>query len=182
MIAGPLGLNRIGFARAGCGFADAAATECGNRYEQRLADRLGAGHRWRADLLRGEVHDANAHGLGGVAGHAGLFGTAAEVAAIGQEILAPRRIGLSGPARERLLRPIVDGRSAGFVAASHSRAARGILPDAAPGHTGFTGTSLWLLPEVDGVLVLLTNRVHPRVGSRDFQLVRRGFHRLARRA
>ncbi len=60
--------------------------------------------------------------------------------------------------------------------------AAGILPGDCPGHTGFTGTSLWLDPSRDLLFVLLANRVHPRVSSRNFQLVRRGFHRLAVRA
>ena len=51
---------------------------------------------------------------------------------------------------------------------ARSRAARGILPGAAPGHTGFTGTSVWIEPERGAIYVLLANRVHPRVPRRDF--------------
>ena len=179
-IAWPLGLSRLGFAAAGRG--DAAATEEGNEYERVLAGAAGAGYRWRTRIPRGEVHDANAHGLGGVAGHAGLFGTAEEVACVCGEWLEPERLPLGASARERLLRAASsDGRTLGLVLAAHSRAARGVLPDNAPGHTGFTGTSLWLDPQVGGIYVLLTNRVHPRVVPRDFQYLRRGFHRLARR-
>ena len=60
-----------------------------------------------------------------------------------------------------------------------SRAARGVLPDDAPGHVGFTGTSVWVVPERGELAVLLTNRVHPVVAAADFQDVRRGFHRVA---
>lgn len=182
-IAAPLGLRRSGFAVGGRGFEDAAATERGNDYERRMAGRAGAAHAWRNDVPRGEVHDANAHGLGGVAGHAGLFGPAAEVARIARELLHPEKLPFGAAGRDRLLRLPPEGgeRTVGFVAARRSRAAAGILPDASPGHTGFTGTSLWLDPENDRFYVLLTNRVHPRVSGRDFQLLRRGFHRAARR-
>jgi CubicO group peptidase (beta-lactamase class C family) len=178
-IAGPLGLCRTGFATAGRDFRLAAATERGNAYERALAGEAGAGHVFRAQIPRGEVHDANAHALGGAAGHAGLFGTADEVAAIAREILAPARLALGTRARQRLLEVGPAGRSVGFVAARESAAARGILPDEAPGHTGFTGTSVWLDPTRGAVFVLLANRVHPAVPSRGFSPIRRGFHRAA---
>jgi CubicO group peptidase (beta-lactamase class C family) len=182
-LAAPLGLARTGFAASGCEFPDAAATERGNSYERDMAGNEGAGHRWRREIPRGQVHDANAHGLGGVAGHAGLFGTANEVARIAGEILRPRVLPLDERARGRMLRvtPGSDGRTVGMVVASRSAAARGILPDDSPGHTGFTGTSLWLDVASERRYVLLTNRVHPHVPQRDFQWLRRAFHRLAAR-
>jgi CubicO group peptidase (beta-lactamase class C family) len=182
-IVGPLGLRRTGFACGGRIFADAAATERGNRYERALAGNAGAGHAWRREIPAGEVHDANAHALGGRGGHAGLFGTAEEVAQVACEWLRPGPLALGGAARERLLRaaPAADGRTVGLVLAARSRAGRGILPDVAAGHTGFTGTSLWVDPSSNRCYVLLTNRVHPGVPPADFQWVRRAFHRLARR-
>ena len=63
--------------------------------------------------------------------------------------------------------------------AARAMAARGILPDEAPGHTGFTGTSIWLEPGTGAFFLLLTNRVHPRVPATGFDAVRRGFHRAA---
>jgi CubicO group peptidase (beta-lactamase class C family) len=179
----PLGLQRTGFATGGARFEDAAATELGNGYERELAGQQAAGYPWRRELIRGEVHDVNAHALGGAAGHAGLFAPLGELVRLGQELLRPARLGLGTRARRRLLDvvPGTDGRSVGFVAAGSSGAARGILPDDSPGHTGFTGTSLWLEPGRERIYVLLTNRVHPHVGPRSFQRVRRGFHRLARR-
>lgn len=181
-IAAPLGLGRTGFAGGGRDYRDAAPTERGNRYERALAGAAGAAHAWRERVLRGEVHDANAHRLGGVAGHAGLFGPLDEVAALACEVLRPQHLALGAAARARLLDTAPAGRSVGWVAASESAAARGILPDAAPGHTGFTGTSLWLVPDAGSVSLLLTNRVHPGVSAQPFAAVRRGFHRLARRA
>jgi CubicO group peptidase (beta-lactamase class C family) len=184
LVSAPLRLARIGYAADRRDFPDAAATERGNAYERAMAGAAGDGHAWRTHVLQGEVHDANAHGLGGVAGHAGLFGTAAEVAAIVREIVCPSELGLDDSCRRRLLQPAAGskGRSVGMVTAAFSRAARCILPDEAPGHTGFTGTSLWIDPGGRRFYVLLTNRVHPVVGRREFNMVRRGFHRAAVRA
>lgn len=175
---------RLGFPGPGDRFRDAAPTERGNAFERRMAGEEGAGHAWRTEIESGEVHDANAHALGGIAGHAGLFGTAAAVGALAGEILRPRRLDLGARARARLLHPVADGgdRTFGFVLARGSRAARGVLPDGAPGHTGFTGTSLWLVPDRERALVLLTNRVHPVVQEGDFQPVRADFHARARRS
>ena len=181
-IARPLGLARTGFAVAGRLYRDAAATEVGNTYERALAGEAGRTFPWRERIPPGEVHDANAHALGGVAGHAGLFGTAAEVGRLASALLAGGALPLDDRARARILcvAPPSDGRTVGLVVASRSGAARGILPDRAPGHTGFTGTSLWLDPDTRSCFVLLTNRVHPRVSPVDFQPLRRAFHRLAR--
>ena len=174
--------RRIGVPGPEDRFRDAAPTEGGNVWERGMAGKAGEGHRWRTAIPRGEVHDGNAHGLGGVAGHAGLFGTAEAVASLALELLAPERLPLSARARRRLLEPASPGvpRTFGFVLAAGSAAARGVLPGGSPGHTGFTGTSLWLLPDEGRALDLLTNRVHPVVDGADFQPVRAGFHARAR--
>ncbi len=179
----PCGSPRIGFPGEADRFADAVPTEQGNAYERRLAGEAGRLPGWREIIPCGEVHDANAHALGGVAGHAGLFGTAAAVGALATEILQPVHLPLDARARARLLSPAASGadRTFGFVLARGSNAARGMLPDTAPGHTGFTGTSLWLLPHRGTALVLLTNRVHPAVSEADFQPVRAAFHARALR-
>ena len=180
-VAAPVGLPRAGFAARPDSFADAAATERGNEYERALAGEEGTAHDWPAEILRGRPHDGNARAIGGAAGHAGLFGTLEEVAAIARELLRPDRLGLAGPARELLLAPAPghEGRTVGLVTAAQSRAARGLLPPDAPGHTGFTGGSFWIDPSRDAFYVLLTNRVHPSVPRRAFHFLRRGFHRLA---
>ena len=181
-IARPLGLARCGFAGRTELFADAAATERGNAYERTLAGPSARDDRFRAEVPRGQVHDGNAWGLGGVAGHAGLFGPAAEVAAIAVAILDPRRLGLSAGALDPMLRRVAEGegfRTVGFVRAKDAASVCGILPDDAVGHLGFTGTSLWIDAARPRVYVLLTNRVHPLVPKVPFTATRRAFHALA---
>lgn len=179
-VAAPLALERAGFPGT-APLDDAAATERGNAYERELAGAAGKGFRWRTHVLRGEVHDGNAHGVGGVAGHAGLFAPLEDVARLARALVRPSALGLSAQARARLFEepPGGGGRTVGFELARVAPAARGVLAPALPGHTGFTGTSLWLDPAAGGFAVLLTNRVHPTVDRRGFQPVRRAFHRLA---
>ena len=81
-----------------------------------------------------------------------------------------------------MLRPVEEGpgiRTVGFVCAKDTESVRGILPDGAVGHLGFTGTSLWIDAMRPRVYVLLTNRVHPLVPQVPFVATRREFHRLA---
>ena len=181
-IARPLGLARCGFASASRSFADAAATEEDRAYERALALPAGLSHGPRTKIGRGEVHDGNAWGLGGVAGHAGLFGTAADVAAIALAILDPGLLGLAQDALRPMLHSVAEGRgfrTVGFVRAADSETVGGVLPDDAVGHLGFTGTSVWIDTGRSRVYVLLTNRVHPRVPEASFVPTRRGFHALA---
>lgn len=116
--------------------------------------------------LRGEVHDENAFALGGVAGHAGLFSTAADLAVFAQMMLNGGE--LNG------VRVIADSTVALFTARTEEKGTRGLGWDTCGGeascgkhlsartfgHTGFTGTSLWIDPERDLFVILLTNRVH----------------------
>ncbi|WP_262057885.1 serine hydrolase domain-containing protein [Streptomyces sp. STR69] len=112
-------------------------------------------------MLRGVVHDENAWALGGVAGHAGLFSTARDLAIFCRTLLAG---GSYGPARilgtdyvELLLTPPGLGFAVDQAWFMGELAGRGAV-----GHTGFTGTSLVLDPATDTFLVLLANTVHPR--------------------
>ncbi|MEW6322236.1 MAG: serine hydrolase domain-containing protein [Acidobacteriota bacterium] len=131
---------------------------------------------WRGRLLRGEVHDENCAALGGVAGHAGLFGTAAAVAACGRWWLA--RLAESSAARRFAARAAVPGSSRALawdtMLPTSSCGSR--FSPAAIGHTGFTGTSLWLDPPRNLVVVLLSNRVHPLRDGDAIRAVRRAFH------
>jgi CubicO group peptidase (beta-lactamase class C family) len=123
---------------------------------------------WRGRLLVGEVHDENAWALGGVAGHAGLFGSAPAVGRFARLVLRSLRSS-SGLAVPRLWtrflrRSRVPGssRALGWDTMVPTSSCGSLMSAAAVGHTGFTGTSLWIDPLRDLYVVLLTNRVHPR--------------------
>ncbi|HZM70628.1 MAG TPA: serine hydrolase [Candidatus Cryosericum sp.] len=184
-VAGPLGGLEILLAPPADLRRRIAATERGNEREKVLAGAAGAGYNgWRRGIIWGEVHDNNAFTLGGVAGNAGLFGTAAAVHAVAREFLPGGR-GLLG-AEERALfahnftRGLGQHRAVGFQLGSSpgSSAGDGLSPRSF-GHTGFTGTSVWIDPESLRICVLLTNRVHPVFHDLDMNEVRRRFHALA---
>jgi len=137
---------------------------------------------WRRRRLRGEVHDENAAALGGVAGHAGLFGTAQEVARLGRCLLdggAPllRRDTVS----EMLQVQARDGdvrRGLGVSLWSPDPDTTGHpFGTRSYGHTGFTGTSLWVDPERRLVVALLTNTVSRGREDRGFWAARIAIHR-----
>ena len=113
--------------------------------------------------IRGSVHDENAHAMGGIAGHAGLFGTAADVAAVARAYRDGAVIGndLAALARTEHVRGDNARRGLGLAL----RAPIGPLTSDrwsldSYGHTGFTGTSVWIDPTKDLTVVLLTNRVY----------------------
>ncbi len=142
---------------------------------------------WRGKLLKGEVHDENAWAVGGVAGHAGLFGTGEMVLQLLVELLMAyrgekERAFLSRP----LLREFWDWQSPcgetwalGFDRPSPrgSSAGEKFSPKAL-GHLGFTGTSFWLDPEKRLVVVFLTNRIHPHREPNKIKAFRPAFHNL----
>jgi len=173
-----------------------AASEKGNQYERQMCiehgyltedapPESGASNPFREDLIWGEVHDGNAYFMGGVAGHAGLFSSAEEVFKIALQFL---------PAHTTLLKPetcklfctnftkgMNEDRSFVFQLASTKDSSAGSrLSPESFGHTGFTGTSLWIDPVNDRVFILLTNRTHmhspPFVNING---VRRRFHDLS---
>ena len=115
---------------------------------------------WRRKRLRGEVHDENACAMGGVSGHAGLFGTAADVAALIRVYRDGAVIGneLRDLARTEQYRGDNVRRGIGLVL--RPPADLPFFSVDAFGHTGFTGTSVWVDPAKDLTLVLLTNRVY----------------------
>jgi CubicO group peptidase (beta-lactamase class C family) len=132
---------------------------------------------WRGRLLQGEVHDENCWALGGIAGHAGLFGTAASMGAFAREIL--RRVQEEDPTLARFVRKSdVPGSSRALawdtMLPTSSCGTR--LSPHAIGHTGFTGTSVWIDPGRDLYVVFLTNRVHPTRDNNQIQRVRRAVH------
>lgn len=123
---------------------------------------------WRKRLIWGEVHDENAFGLGGVAPHAGLFGTAPDLARfaamlLNGGILENRRYIAPATLKEFTTRGTVpsSSRALGWDTPSENSSAGRLMSPMAFGHTGFTGTSLWMDPETGVFVILLTNRVHP---------------------
>ncbi len=137
----------------------------------------------RHRLVQGEVHDENAFAIGGVSGHAGIFSTAPDLAAFCQMLLnggvyAHQRVlrratiaqfttpqQLSGGTRTLGWAVPTEGGSSGHYFSAHSF-----------GHTGFTGTSIWIDPDRQLFVVLLTNRVHPTRENAKIQQVRPALH------
>ncbi|WP_308120913.1 MULTISPECIES: serine hydrolase domain-containing protein [Streptomyces] len=168
LVSAPLGLTDTGFRPGPAGRARAVATEACP---------------WRGRTVVGEVHDENAVVLGGVAGHAGLFATLADL-----ERLACCLLGGGRP----LLRPdtltVMTAPRTDHLNLRRSLAWQGQDPVGSPvgdgfgqasyGHTGFTGTSLWIDPEAGRYAILLTNRVHPSREERGFAELRRDFHTI----
>lgn len=131
---------------------------------------------WRERLIRGEVHDENAYCLGGVGGHAGLFGTAAAVERLLLELLAAwhgrGEAGVFDPdvVKRFLKRPRSGGRALGFDVPGPGPSSSGrYFSFQTVGHLGFTGTSFWMDLERQILVVFLTNRVHP---TRDNEKIR----------
>jgi CubicO group peptidase (beta-lactamase class C family) len=136
---------------------------------------------WRGRTLLAEVHDDNAFAMGGVSGHAGLFGDAGSVARVAAAWLDSfrGRASIFSPelTRRFFRRSEVSGstRALGFdTSAADSR-----LGPRAVGHTGFTGTSLWIDPDRELIVVLLTNRVHPSRENEGMKEFRTKVHDLA---
>ncbi|WP_348262040.1 DUF1343 domain-containing protein [Telmatobacter sp. DSM 110680] len=121
-------------------------------------------------MLRGVVHDPTARRMGRVAGHAGLFSTADDLAIFAEEMLHGSRV-LSRESIEKMSTPQQPANSAslrglGWDIDSPFSSNRGeLLPVGSFGHTGFTGTSIWMDPVTDTYIILLTNAVHPRGGG-----------------
>jgi len=172
-----------------------AACETGNAYEQNTCRETNAGEfqNWRQDIIWGQVHDGNAHFLGGAAGHAGLFSTAPETLIIANQFLERRAKNTSADNLSLLKPEILDlfrnnftagleeSRSIGWMLAETNGSSAGSdLPSDSFGHSGFTGTSCWIDPQHQRVFILLTNRTHGRqLPFININSVRRRFHSFA---
>lgn len=125
--------------------------------------------------LRGEVHDENAFALGGVAGHAGLFSTAADLSVFAQLMLNGGEYGgvrLIADSTVRLFtRRAAASRALGWDTCTGEGSCGDVLSARAYGHTGFTGTSLWIDPEREMFVLLLTNRVHAARAKRPAKVI-----------
>jgi uncharacterized protein YbbC (DUF1343 family) len=123
----------------------------------------------RKQILRGVVHDPRADRMGGVAGHAGVFSTAGDLALYAQALITRKQI-LDGDIIEKMTTPqqppnATEVRGLGWDIDSSFSSNRGsLLPVGSFGHTGYTGTSLWIDPYTNTYVILLTNSVLPRQG------------------
>lgn len=174
-IATPLGLASLRYVSQRRGdppIATAAATE---------HDPL------RGGIVVGVVHDENCYIQGGVAGHAGLFGTARDVAAFGEHLVAVDRGGdgiVSTSTLHACWSPDARGGDGHFLAGwdtpsgARSTAGRGFAAGRTVGHLGFTGTSLWIERATGLVAVLLTNRVFPTRENATINDLRVAFHEM----
>lgn len=188
----PLKLSRTFFNPEMALQTETAACETGNLYERGMCGEMKLGEtytNWREQLIWGEVHDGNAHFLGGAAGHAGLFSTATETLRIAEQFLS---------SRTQLLKPetcalfhtnmterLEEARSFAWQLAETKDSTAGQdLPGESFGHTGFTGTSCWIDPLNERIFLLFTNRTHAArsLPFVNINSVRRRFHSLAARA
>ena len=161
---GPLGMKDTGFQPAATLRGRIAPTEVCTQYGWPCAGP-------DAQMLRGTVHDPTARRMGGVAGHAGLFSTADDIARFARMLLRGGELDgvrvLSPLTVARMTSPSTPGdesnvRGLGWDMDSSYSANRGeLLPVGSFGHTGFTGTSLWIDPATQVFVVFMSNRVHP---------------------
>ncbi len=125
--------------------------------------------------LQGEVHDENAYALGGVAGHAGLFSTAQDLAMFAQMMLNGGEydgIRIVADSTIRLFTKRAAGnRALGWAMADGQWGSGEFLSDQAYGHVGYTGTSLWIDPAREMFVILLTNRVHAARARRPAKVI-----------
>jgi CubicO group peptidase (beta-lactamase class C family) len=158
-ITGPLGLKDTGYNPPASKKPRIAATE----YEHTPYAALNRGLVW------GQVHDENSYALGGVAGHAGVFSTAHDIAIVAQMILDGGRYGHARVLRDASVRQIFTNYNQSFPTDSHGigfelnqRFYMGALSSpVTAGHTGYTGTDIVIDPLSRSFSILLTNRVHP---------------------
>jgi CubicO group peptidase (beta-lactamase class C family) len=156
----PLGMNDTGFRPADSVVARVAPTEVSPP---------------RGYPIKGEVHDENAYALGGVAGHAGLFGTASDLAVFAQMLLDGGTYNgvhiVADSTIKQFTARAAGTRALGWEVGEGQHGSGNYLRDGAFGHTGFTGTSLWIDPDREMFVILLTNRVHAAKAKRPAKVI-----------
>ena len=167
-------------------FAPLGMAETGWLPDPALLDRIPPTERdpWRDRVVHGEVHDENTVALGGISSHAGLFSTVDDLSVFAQMLLnrgsyGHVRLARSGTVGSWVRRQEVvadSSRALGWDTAYGSES-WGMFSPTAFGHTGFTGTSLWVDSRRQLFVVLLTNRVHPTRDNRKIRQARIDFHR-----
>ncbi len=158
-VTGPLGLHDTGYNPPASEKQRIAATE----YEHVPPAQLDRGLVW------GQVHDENSYALGGVAGHAGVFSTAHDIAIVAQMILDGGRYGHTRVLTDTSVRQIFTNFNGAFPSDSHGIGFElnqrwymgGLSSPVTAGHTGYTGTDIVIDPLSRSFSILLTNRVHP---------------------
>jgi serine-type D-Ala-D-Ala carboxypeptidase len=166
-IFGPLGMKDTTFCPAPALRDRIAPTEDGTAIEQGMAGEAGRQYKWRRGLIWGEVHDSNAYAMGGVSGHAGVFGTADDLVAYARMWLRDGRGPRGSVLPPELVREATTPQAPGMAPRGLGWALTGphgwwgdSLSPRAFGHTGFTGTALAVDPERDLAVVLLANAIH----------------------
>jgi CubicO group peptidase (beta-lactamase class C family) len=144
---------------------------------------------YRKRLLQGEVDDENAWAMGGIAGHAGLFSTASDIAAFAQMLLNGGIYGHYRMLRLSTIRQFTarenvgnSARALGWDVPAPPSSSGEFFSSKSFGHLGFTGTSLWIDPERQLFVVLLTNRVNPTRANEKIRQVRPALHDAVFRA
>jgi CubicO group peptidase (beta-lactamase class C family) len=187
----PLDLQHTFFNPAAATRTSVAACETGNAYEREMCEKtssvesISSYRGWRTEVVWGDVHDGNAHFLGGAAGHAGLFSTAPETLSLANQFIAGQSQLLSSETcklfQQNMTEGLNEARSFAWqLAATNDSTAGPSLPSNAFGHNGFTGTSCWVDAARERVFILLINRTHARrLPFANINAVRRKFHSLA---
>lgn len=141
---------------------------------------------YRGRVIRGQVHDENAWRMDGVSGHAGIFSTGEDLLTFGEWWIGQARgeaAGSGAPTvHQEILRaftvpqqfPPGSSRALGWEIPTVDNTGSAFLSAGSVGHTGFTGTSIWMDPDREVVIVVLSNRVHPTRANQHFAGVRRG--------
>jgi len=186
----PAGEPPVAPAAPGCRHAQAAGWAAARSVAPTERDTT-----YRRALVRGHVHDENAYAMGGVAGHAGLFSSASDLAVFAQTLL-DRGVAPGGtrvfdaatvdaftrPGAARVAAATHDDQRLGWHGRGLGSSAGDLMSARAFGHTGFTGTSIWIDPERELFVVLLTNRVNPTRERGGHTVLRRAVHDAIGRA
>ena len=134
---------------------------------------------WRGKIMLGEVHDENTWAVGGISGHAGLFSTADDLAIFCRALLSGKLLNRKTVAEMVTMgiKPFYPWQGLGWQIDPWSSKKTGFLPSRTTfGHTGWTGTSIWLDSDTGPFVILLSNTCHPNRRSRDNETLRRVVH------
>ena len=158
-----------------------AATEENCRTEREMVTELGLEYDFPTGILRGVPHDTNTRTLNGNSGNSGLLSNAAEIIKLLSYCvndLADSNQNISDLIFKNQISGFDERRTIAWELASETNSAGTSLPETAIGHTGFTGTSVWYLPETDQSITILSNRLHPEACTFKMNEFRRNAHNI----